>query len=124
MKSRLESIRNNTQLLAALVSDIVIPEGLPSEVVSLQVDSYPAIEISCGTGVDLDARSRREQTLDLAGQWFGKIGWVRDRSYDNNYFHWKKQVGFVHLTVRFAEVIPLPIDKTLVPPSAFPILLE
>lgn len=121
MKTRIQDIKSNLHTLESLVGHLVLPEGLPPSCVALGVDPQPSVTIHCEQAPN---EHGRDLLLNLAANLFGKDNWKRDLSWDNTKFHWRKTVNGVRLSIMDAELIPLPADDTLVPPTAFPILLH
>jgi hypothetical protein len=121
MKTRIQDIKSNLYTLETLVGSMVIPEGLPPSCLALGVDLQPSVTIHCEQAPN---EHGRDLLLNLAAGLFGKEDWKRDLSWDNTKFHWRKTVNGVRLSIMDAELIPLPCDGTIVPATAFPILLH
>ena len=112
MKQRLKQYEAALAVLSAFVKKY--EHLLPEDVGCIGIDGP-----SCGihTGYHAEDRNR---VLSLAGDVFGRAGWMRKLNYNKNAFDWSKDVEGVNVTIWNAEPVPTP-DQTPVAPSAFPI---
>lgn len=121
MKSRLATIETNLAILHSALDDLVLPSDLPSTLVNICADYEPVVSVYIGSAPN---EGGREQLLALCGDLFGRSDWTRVIDYGNSWFHWTKDFKGVKITLNNAEKVPLPVDKTPVAPTAFPILLS
>lgn len=120
MKSRLTTLQTNVATLVEAMDGIVLPPDFPDGIVIFSANYGPELTIYIDNAPNI---AGREQLLAIFGDLFGRDGWIKHRDYGNTYFNWKKSFRDVAITLNHAEDIPLPIDKTPVAPTAFPILL-
>ena len=123
MKSRLAYIEANLAVLHSLLDPLTLPNNFPDYLITIIADleDHPAVNLNCNTAPN---QHGRDKLLSLAGEWFGTDGWVKELSYDNKTFNWKKQKGGVYLKIEGAEKLPIPDSNVPVPPTAFPLMLN
>lgn len=95
---------------------------LPIGVAHASLDSYEGgPKCSISTGYTAEGRTR---ALALAGEVFGTHGWVKTLNRDKDFYHWKREIDGVEVTIYKAESIPVERENQPVPPAAFPIMLK
>lgn len=121
----MNKIQQQTNELAAKLAELVslvdtYGSKIPDGIASVSVASNNSL-INFSTGYSDDNRA---EVLALCGDVFGRTGWIKELSYNRDYYHWTKTVNGVRLFIHDAEVIPTPEDKVSVPPNAFPLMLK
>lgn len=77
---------------------------------------------SAAIHVDYCFLSVPKEDAALLGEIFGKDCWTRELAYGGETFHWTTTIDGINIRINHAESMDL--NKTPVPPKAFPVMLE
>jgi hypothetical protein len=116
---RLKGLAHQVELLGHFSDQFA--EKLPAGVAGIMIGDSGKPLCCISTGYSPEDRTR---ALALAGDVFGTNGWTKTASYDKEFYHWKREIDGVEVTIYHAEPIPMESDKQPVPPAAFPIMLK